>query len=247
MNVARAGALIVIAGVVGACSGDDEAAPSTTAAAAAPTAPATSTAPTTGAVAAAPATTIPVTAAAPPSSSAASVASTPTTAPTPTAPAATPPADVGQVKQDVIDAVIASLAVYLDAARNPTDGAKLGLLPEVMTGQTLELAADLIAELVASGSIVVENPDTPAAITTFYEETFVYDAAAGTASIEFCRIGSDLRIKPGGNPDGSDQILINEVNAYRERSEFVFVEGRWLDASGVSLEKFEGSTECAPD
>lgn len=233
MNVARAGALIVIVGILGACSGEDDATPSTTAAAVPTTVPTTT-----------PATTVPTTTVAPTTAAMTAPTSPPTT-PATTTPPATAPADVEQVKQDVMAAANASFEAYFDAARNPTDQAKIARLTEVMAGAKLELAAELIAGVVASGRISVENPDVPAAITAFYEDTFVYDPAAGSASIEFCRIGSDLGVIPGGNPDGTDQIVVNEVNAYRERSDFQYIDGRWFDSNGATLQKFEGAATCA--
>lgn len=118
-------------------------------------------------------------------------------------------------------------------------------MSEVMSGPRLQRAVDILAQVVASGRVIREHPTTPAAVT-FYEDSFTYDPVIGTASIEFCRIGSDLGIEPGGNPDGTDKIIVDEINAYRERADLIFVDGRWLDNDGVELQKYEGTSQCTP-
>ena len=233
MKVRARGVLVVAALTLGACSGDS-AAPATTASDTTAPAPTTSaetvtpTIPTTTAVATTPPTTTPPLAA--------------TTAP-PTVPA-TIPADLAQAQQDVIDATAAAWQAFRTAARDPQNEDKLGTLATAASGPTLERWIATLAELVTSGLIAVENPTTPASIE-IYPETVVVDIAAGAASVEYCRIGSDLGIEVGGNPDGTDKIVINEVNAYHERSDLIFTNGRWLDNDGVLLEKFPGAATCA--
>lgn len=233
MKVRARGVLVVAALTLGACSGES-AAPATTVpattASTSPTttAPAPATTPTTAPVATTPPTTAPPT----------TLATVPPTVP------ATIPADLAQAQQDVIDATVAAWQTFRTAVRDPQNEDKLGALATAASGPTLERWITTLAELVTSGLIAVENPTTPAAIE-IYPETVVVDVAAGTASVEYCRIGSDLGIEVGGNPDGTDKIVINEVNAYHERSDLVFTNGRWLDNDGVLIEKWAGAAACA--
>jgi hypothetical protein len=234
MKVRARGVLVVAALTLGACSGES-AAPATTVpettASTSPTttapAPTPATTPTTAPPATTPPTTVPTT--------------TPATVP-PTVPA-TIPADLAQAQQDVIDATVAAWQAYLDATRRPTDEAALEQLAATNSGPTLDRRLQRVVEIAASGVASVENPATPASID-IYEQTVVIDVAAGTASVEYCRIGSDLGVEVGGNADGTDRIVVDEVNAYHERAELVFNAGRWTDNDGAQLQKFPGATSC---
>jgi hypothetical protein len=232
MKVGARGVLVVAALALGACSGES-AAPATTA-------PDTTTS----------ASTTAVTTAAPSTTATAPAATTPPTTAPPTAPTTAPPsvpatipADFAQAQQDVIDATVAAWQAYLDATRKPTDEAALEQLAATNSGPTLERRLQRVVEIAAGGVASVENPATPASIE-IYEGSVVVDAATGTASVEYCRVGSDLGIEVGGNPDGTDRIVVNEVNAYHERAELVFNAGRWTDNDGVQLQKFPGATSC---
>ena len=226
--------MVLAALVLGACSGDSSA-DSTTA----PTAPAapTTVAATTPVSSTAPGTVLPL-----PTTTAA-----PTTAPTSVAPstaAATLPADPALSQQAVIDATVASWQAFRAVARDPQDADKLTELGRTTSGASLDQAIQTLAEFSTTGLVAVENPDVPASIDV-YEETVVVDPVAGTASAEYCRIGSDLGIQPGGNPDGTDKVVINEVNAYHEKVLLVFANGRWTDDDGELIQEFPGATTCA--
>jgi hypothetical protein len=62
-----------------------------------------------------------------------------------------------------------------------------------------------------------------------------------------CRIGSSILIEIAGNPDGSDRVINDEVNAYHERSDLILVDGRWLESDGERIKKFEGVASCDAD
>ena len=226
------GVLVVAALTLGACSGESAA-------------PTTTVPGTTASSSTSPATTAPATI----STTAPAATTPPTTAPPTTATtvaptvAATIPADLAQAQQDVINAAIAGWQAYEDAARDPSNEAKLARLAATLSGPKLQKSIENISALVASGRVVVENPAMPAAVD-IYEETVVVDPVALTGSVEFCRIGSDLGIEPGGNPDGTDKVVVNEINSYHERSDLIFVSGTWFDDNGAVLQKFEGSATC---
>jgi hypothetical protein len=224
--------------IVGACSGGsepDEATASTTT-----PAPVVTTAPTTSAPATTPSTT-----SAPTTTATAPTTSAPITEPSvdDTAPPAPTSVDMAQVEQDVINAVAASWNAYLEAARDPFDPEKLERMVLTTSGGTLELRTKSVAEIAASGVISRPNPDVPATID-FYDDTIIVNLEAGTASVEYCRVGSDLGVVVGGNPDGTDKVVVNEHNAYHERVDLVLTGGRWITNSDFRFAKFPGAVTC---
>ena len=233
MKVRARGVLVVAALTLGACSGESAAPATTVPETTASTSPTTPppTAPATTPTTAPPATTPPTTA--PPT--------TPATVP-PTVPA-TIPADLAQAQQDVIDATSPPGRPISDATRDPSNEEKLARLAATPSGPTLERRSTSSPSWWQAASSPSRTRRHLPSID-IYEETVVVDVAAGTASVEYCRIGSDLGIEVGGNPDGTDKIVVNEVNAYHERSELVFIEDAGSTTTVLADQKFAGSRTC---
>lgn len=236
----RARAVVAATLLLGACSGGSDA-PET---AESPLGSAAVTiADTTAATTSSPAPATTAAAIAPPTTAATPASTTAAATAAVTAPA-TIPSDPAVAQQQVIDTVIAAWQAYRAAIRDPLDEDRLAAMATLISGPKLQRSVQEIANVASSGIVARENPTTPAALD-IDEQTVVVDLAAGTASVEYCRIGSDLGVKIGGNPDGTDQIVVDEVNAYHERSDLVFRDGRWFDDDGVVIATFPGATTCA--
>lgn len=157
--------------------------------------------------------------------------------------AATIPADAALARQQVVDALIAAWEANNEAGRNPTDEAALAALADHFAGAALDRIVIGLSDLVAGGITAIPNPDIPASIDVD-EASVVIDTEAGRATVESCQVGSDLGVRIGANPDGSDEIVIDEHNAYHELAELTFVRGRWVQTDGSILRKFEGAVTC---
>lgn len=164
--------------------------------------------------------------------------SVPATSPTTT----TDPA-AGDVDPSVIDAVVASWRAFNEAKLDPTNDAKLAALGDTTGGDLLQNSIDVVARYRAENKRSVTNPDVPAAIVV-YADTLVVDDVAGTAQVDYCRIGSNILVEVGGNADGTDLVLDDTVNTYIERSSLVFEGDHWIETGGVELEFLEGATAC---
>ena len=208
--------------VVSACTGDDNAAPTTT------LAPITIPDPTTSTTATTVTTTEPV------------IATTSTTDAGPTT-----TITEAAAKQAVITAAIESWRLLNEARLDPTNDDKLGAMAGVRTGDALEAAVQLVADLRLANQIEVTNPDLPATAVP-YPESVIVDQAKSTASVDYCRLGSNIWIERNGNPDGSDRVIDDTVNSYLEHDTFILSNGAWLKSRGESIAKYEGATTC-PD
>ena len=233
-------AALAIALLATACSGDDDAVTVTT------TTPVTddtldtvvTTAPTTVPTTAVP-TTVPATTSAP------ATTTEPDDPATTTDPSATTEPDDDATRQAVLDAVVESWRVFNEAKLDPTNDDKVAALSEVTSGELLVNSIEVIGRYRAENKRSVTNPDVPASIL-LYPGTLQVDQKAGTAQVDYCRIGSNILIEIGGNADGSDLVIDDSVNTYIERSLLVLEEGRWLDTGGIELEYLEGAASC-PD
>ncbi len=221
----------VLVAVCAGCSGGDEAAPSSTAASTSTTA-VVWTAPTPTIAATVPSTTPRTT-------------SPPTT--TPGTDAATSTATVPtrqQAKRDVIAAAMASWTAFNELLLDPTNDETLKAVTTTFTGDALDRAIEIAAKLRQEGRKSVTNRELPAAITP-YPKTVLLDLQEGSAHIDYCRLGSNVAVEAGGNDDGTDRVINDEINSYRERDAFVLVDGAWLKTDGETIEIFEGETSCA--
>ncbi len=224
-------AIVAVFAVMGVgCSGGDDAAPSSSAASVSTTI-AVSSAPTSTIASTVAPTTLPTTS--PPTTTSGTDATTSsTTIPT-----------KQQAKRDVIAAARAAWQSLNDLRLDPTNDALLEALALTRTGASLESAIDIIATYRADDLRAVTNDEFPAYFQPI-RDSVIIDGPAGTASLEYCRLGSNLLVEVGGNPDGTDLVLDESISAYRERSDLVLTETGWLESGGVVLQQFEGATRC---
>jgi len=220
--------------VFSACSGDADASPGTTVAA---EAPATST---TDAVAP-PEATAPTTEPAPDTSPPTLPTEPTITAPPTTAPPAPP--DEDQVKQDVIDSATASWVAFNELLLDPNADEPWTEIALTRTGDALDRAIEVAMKLRLEGRKSVTNVDLPATIRPDPNSVLV-DPVAGTAQVEYCRLGSNVAVEIGGNEDGTDRIIDDSISSYLERDQFVLRDGAWLKSGGQTVQKFEGATTC---
>jgi len=231
--------LVVIALVLfaAACDGDDDAAPPTSAAITPPPVPTT----------AAPTATTPTTVPAPPTTAAPTL---PAETPAPTVPPSdtTQPGDSPDLTPDeraVVDAMRASWADLNAVLLDPTDDQLVAALPLTRTGDALAAAAQIVAEDRSLGRRSVTHPEFPAWVRE-YPDTIEIDTESGTAAIEYCRLGSNIYVEVGGNPDETDRVIDDTISTYRERDTFISQNGVWLKSGGTTVEKFKGEMTC-PD
>ncbi len=148
-------------------------------------------------------------------------------------------------KQAVIAAAIESWRVLNEARLDPTNDDKLAAVAALRTGDALEAAVQLIADLRLTNQIEITNPDLPATAVP-YPESVIVDLAKSTATVDYCRLGSNIWIERNGNPDGSNRVIDDTVNSYLEHDTFILSNGAWLKSRGESVAKYEGATTC-PD
>lgn len=215
------------------CSGGDSASsttvPSTTVAATVATSATTTAPPTSPPTTAAPATVAPVTTA-------------PTTLPPTTAP---PTLAAGSVEEQVVAAALESWRLLLEAYRDPTNDEKVRAAGQAHGGVNRQTVIELLADFRLNNQRSTPNPAVAATVVPYPGEVVV-DSAAGTASVTYCEISSDIVVETNGNPDGTDRVVNDEVNAYRIRIDLELVDGRWLDSNGELLMTWTGATAC-PD
>ncbi|MDJ0767147.1 MAG: hypothetical protein QNJ12_00080 [Ilumatobacter sp.] len=236
-RVLAAGLTLVV--LAAACNGDDDGAPSTTAATVVvtPTEPLTTSVPV----------TMPPTTDATPSTTDRTDDTTPTTEPPPSTTAPPPTTDPSDeaVRQAVLDAVVESWRVFNEAKLDPFNDEKVAALGDVRGGQLLIDSTDIIARYRVENQRSITNPDLPATIEPI-PETIELDAARISATVTYCRIGSNIFVETEGNPDGSDLVIDDSINAYHETAELVFTDGAWIEVGGFQLERYDGATECPP-
>lgn len=179
----------------------------------------------------------------------ASVSSTPPTAAAPV-PSSSPPTSTDrpapsedQAERDVIEAAIASWTAFNNVLLDPGNDDLLRALALTRTGEALDRAIEIVISLRGEGRKSVTNPDLPAVVTVFPESVSV-DLKAGTAQVEYCRLGSNIAVEVDANADGTDRILDDSINSYHERDEFVLTDGDWRKSNGQTVEIFEGVPNC---
>lgn len=205
---------------VSACTGDDNAAPTTTLAPITIPDPTTSTTTVT--------TTEPV------------IATTSTTDAGPTT-----TITEAAAKQAVITAAIASWEAFNEAKLDPTNDGKVAAMASTRAGEALNRATQVIASYRVENHRSVTNSAIPAEIIVSPDSVQI-DLADSTATIEYCNISSNIVVEVGGNPDGTDRVLDSTVNSFRERDTFKLLDHAWTKTDGKTLAEFEGATAC-PD
>lgn len=233
----RLPALLVVAGLtLTACSGDDAATPATSAA---PTT-AVPTPPTSAPTVSTESTGTTVTTAVPTTTDSTSATPPPTTQ---TPPKTTVPTNQAQAEQDVIDATTESWQAFNDALLDPTSDVVIAALERTRTGEALQRVLDIVDQYRSENRKSITNSSAPAKIEIF-PESVVVNLDEGSAQVEYCRLGSNIAVEIGGNPDGTDRVIDDSINSYLERDTFVLMAGRWLKSDGVTDQTFQGRMQC---
>lgn len=218
---------------IGAACSDGDAAPATTTSAIV-TAP-TSTAPATTQ----PATTQPTNTTAP-------TTTAPATQPTSVAPTTAPPTvSPGSVEEQVVSAAVESWRLLNEARLDPFNDEKVRAAGRAHSGANQQRLVEILARYRENNWRSLTNPEVPASVTPYPGEVVV-DQAAGTASVTYCLVNSNILVQTGGNPDGSDLVVNDDVSSSRVRVDLVLVDGRWLDDSGELITEWKDATTC-PD
>ena len=205
--------------VVSACTGDDNAAPTTT------LAPITIPDPTTSTTATTVTTTEPV------------IATTSTTDAGPTT-----TITEAAAKQAVITAAIASWEAFNELMLDPTNEDKLAAISKLSTAATLDRVVEVVADLRQSNQRSIANTEVPALFRP-YVETVVIDNAAGFASVEYCNVNSNILVE---DVDGTERVVDDTVRTSLERDTFTLIDDQWINDGGEVLKTYGGATTC-PD
>ena len=234
---------LAIAMTVGlaACSSGGSTAPTTTLPGTVPTTTASSSTTTLPAPSTAPTTETPTSTVAP------TTEPTPTTEPVPaTLPDNLTEAEFAQLRTEVIAEVEEANRLFDEVRRNPTDPEIAAQYRAITTPEQYEYVfGEFVIKYVQNNLEERTNPDLPAT-EEYLLETFVIDPVAGTASVTYCYLSSNLLYQVGGAADGSDELQDDRFAAVLVRSDLVFQDGRWLDDGGRNLSIAEGETTCAP-
>lgn len=209
-----------------ACGGEGNAQPPVTSAVVANTAPPTVLAPATTVTP----TTVPVT-------------------PEPTTPAAPAPSTTAplseeeQAKQAVIQAAERTWRLYNEAILDPTNDEKVQAARASMSGDALASATQIVDGYRVNHQRAISSSVIPVSID-IDPSTVELSSSQDVATVEFCRVGSNVLVQAGGNPDGSDLVIDDTINAYLERETYQLVAGEWLNSDGQVLQRFDGAITC---
>lgn len=70
------------------------------------------------------------------------------------------------------------------------------------------------------------------------------DVGSGTASIDVCEVNSCIRLRTGGDPDGSDLVLDDAISVTRQRHEFVRADGTWNMIDSTQIAELPAGASC---
>jgi hypothetical protein len=150
-----------------------------------------------------------------------------------------PPVDPATA-QEVVDAATESWRLLNEARLDPDDSAKTSAAIDAYFGSAQEQVSDVLTGYRLNEQRSVTDPSVPATVVP-YLDTVIVDEEAGEASVVYCQVDTNVLVRTG-----TDEVLDDEPDAYRIRVELVRVDGRWLEAGGELLERYEGATAC-PD
>jgi hypothetical protein len=232
-----------------ACSGEEEAAPSTVPVTVATTVPATvATVATT-----VPVTVPPVTTQPPPTTSAppTTVPSTSAVAPTTTTPViSSTPATLSPLNETLLPtletALPAVLADYstalVEAARAPADPGRREALRSLTGPDLYGRFEATLDSWVAAGRFQRERPGMPPRAEPRLFTTGM-SADEPIAVMEACVVASDFVIEVG--PDGAETVTDAEIDSSVNSYVFEFTDDRWVIVDFSVIESFAGTEGCA--
>ncbi len=236
--------MLVVALAAAACSGDDDtdATPST---------PATTEAPTTTestVTSTSVADTVPDTTEAPPSTAAeTTVASTapPTTAGGSSTTSSLPIAVVGVDNPDA-QAMLADFELYRELfvamADDPLNDAKLEAVLDRTTQEGTGFVQRYNDILRRDGLAVRRNTELPSRDRIIDASTTI---AGDFGAFDVCRTDGDIVVEPGGNPDGTDVIVNDDMSSRFIAFSFNRVDDQWLMSGRETGQSFPDREDCA--
>lgn len=160
----------------------------------------------------------------------------------PAEPTTTPPNN-DQLRQDVIDAVVASWTAFNELLLDPDSAEKVEAVATALTDRALDRAIEIAVSYRVSNQAERTHAEHPAGVV-IDDESLVVDSAGVTATIEYCRLGSNVWVEVAANPDGTDRVIDDTINSYLESDTFSLVDGRWVKQSGVTIARYEGELQC---
>ena len=242
----RLAAAVALVAAVAACDGDDDAGPDSTSVAT--TSVVTSTAPettadstTTTTVAPAPDTTVEETSTTVASTSVpeSTTEPTPTTLPEGVPPRVTFPDDPD--KQAVVDAVYAYFDALAMAQAAPGDELLRSALDDLTVDPIAERVALYLDSLVLDGEAFIETGDHRSTLEIFEQVVTVVD---DSALVDACAIDRTVQVEVGGNPDGTDRLINDQVIAAVLTYNLTRVGDGWRVSELTVVDSWEDQEQC---
>ncbi len=138
------------------------------------------------------------------------------------------------------------LSAFNELLLDPENDDKAATVGTVLTDEALDRAIEIAVSYRVNKQAERTHPEHPAGVQ-IDDESIVIDSVTATATVEYCRLGSNVWVEVASNPDGSDRVLDDTINSYLERDSFSLIDGRWMKVSGVTVTKHDGELECPPD
>ena len=237
---------VTVATLAVGCSGDDDAVPTTTSFATTTEPPATTTtveATTTEPTTTGP-TTVPTTEPVPTTVPESTPSSTPdpttTSPPDGVPPRVTFPDDPD--KQAVVDAVYAYFDALNDAQADPRNS-ELREQVEATTGKPIqERVVTYLDGLVDDGQAFIDLGAERSHVDIFGDVMTIVDRSA---LVDACVVDRTSQVEVGGNPDGSDRILNDQVVAALLSYSLTESDTGWRVVELSVIDRFEDSDRCA--
>ena len=223
-------ATLILAAIIvtTSCSGDDDTAattvPPTTSAASTTAEGTTAEATTTAAPSTTEAPTTDPTTSPPPTNSDGTTTE-PTTRPT-EPPTSSDIDDFARQAAEIIERTEASWDVVLAAFQDPFDEDKAAALDEYFTGNQLEGFNNLLDVYRRDGVRAVQREG----ISDTYEadpRSLALDLEGGRASLQVCHVETSLVVETGGNPDGTDRVISDDLEEQIVELDVIRVDGTW--------------------
>jgi len=141
-------------------------------------------------------------------------------------------------EQAYLDAFDASIA----AGRDPANPELRAEIKRLFTGPNLELATQLLDNLVEQGRVAKPASD-PSRTVILVSPKFLPDRT-DFAELVVCEIDTERYVELGGAPDGSDALVTDEVTVTRLLIRFENLDGEWKSNSGEILAELSAPKEC---
>jgi hypothetical protein len=226
-----------------ACSGDDDTANPTTTATSALAAVATTGPPiTTRAVPTPPEPTNPPTTPVSTAMTSSPGSVAPTTAPG--MPGTSPdPHDPALAPHLIYAAAEGAWRTLGEALADPLSDEKYNALALYRTGDNLARAQALVQRFRDENLRVVPHPNYESEVI-IDPMSLVIDPVDGFATMRVCEADTEITIEVGGNPDGSDRVVNDELSTVVDEADYVIVDDTWKRIEERNLSRTDGATSC---